>query len=30
MLILGDGTTIEANWKNGKIHGTGRVIKKNG
>lgn len=30
VLILGDGTIIEATWKNGKIHGKGKVTKKNG
>lgn len=30
VLILGDGTTIEATWKNGKIHGKGKVTKKSG
>lgn len=30
MLVLGDGTVIEAKWKAGKIHGKGKVKKKTG
>ena len=29
-LILGDETMIEAKWIEGKIHGKGKVTKKNG
>ncbi len=29
-LILGDGTTVDGKWVDGKIHGKGKVTKKNG
>jgi 1-phosphatidylinositol-4-phosphate 5-kinase len=30
VLVLGDGTVIQAVWVKGKIHGKGKVTKKSG